>query len=107
LLGEKVIAPLAFPDQIRHVVRHHHERWDGGGYPDGLSGTDIPAAARLFAIADAIDAMTSSRPYRIAVSFDEALKELMSCAGTHFDPDLARLAHQMFLDEPPSVLESQ
>ena len=107
LLGEKVIEPLHFPLAIRDVVRHHHERWDGSGYPDRLQGTEIPAAARVFAIADAIDAMTSTRPYRDPISFPAALDEVLICAGSHFDPELARLAHTLFLEDPPRLLGSQ
>ncbi len=71
-------------------VLHHHERWDGFGYPHGLSGSGIPVEARLLGIADAFDAMTSARAYRPALSIEEALVELERCAGTQFDPELAR-----------------
>jgi len=69
------------------VARHHHERWDGAGYPDGLKGKEIPSGARVLAVADAYDAMTSNRPYRKAVSPREAAKELFRCKGTQFDPE--------------------
>jgi HD-GYP domain-containing protein (c-di-GMP phosphodiesterase class II) len=75
-------------------VLHHHERWDGGGYPHGLSGSRIPLEARLLGVADAFDAMTSTRAYRPALSVEEALVELERCAGTQFDPELA----QTFVD---------
>jgi ribonuclease P protein subunit RPR2 len=68
------------------VVRSHHERWDGRGYPDGLAGTEIPLAARLFAVADALDAMTSDRPYRRALSWEHAAAEILANSGTQFDP---------------------
>jgi response regulator RpfG family c-di-GMP phosphodiesterase len=68
------------------VVRSHHERWDGDGYPDGLQGTEIPLAARLFAVADALDAMTTDRPYRRALPWETAAAEIVSQAGTQFDP---------------------
>jgi len=100
ILGERIIAPLGFPDCVRHVIRHHHERWDGGGYPDGLAGEAIPGAARLFSIADSIDAMTSIRPYRRPVTFDEALDEVVAQAGGQFDPNLALLAREVFLNTP-------
>ena len=103
ILGERIVAPLGFPECVRHVIRHHHERWDGGGYPDGLRGTDIPGAARLFSIADSIDAMTSVRPYRHPVTFEEALDEIVANAGLQFDPDLARLAQEVFLETPADV----
>jgi HD-GYP domain-containing protein (c-di-GMP phosphodiesterase class II)/CHASE2 domain-containing sensor protein len=74
------------------ALRHHHERWDGSGYPDGLRGTEIPLLARIVAVADAFDAMTFPRPYRqIPLSFEQAAQELRKCAGIQFDPDLARL----------------
>ncbi|HUQ23306.1 MAG TPA: HD-GYP domain-containing protein [Gaiellaceae bacterium] len=69
-------------------VLHHHERWDGGGYPDGLRGEEIPVEGRLLGVADAFDAMTSDRSYRPALTVDQALAELERCAGTQFDPEL-------------------
>jgi putative nucleotidyltransferase with HDIG domain len=70
------------------AILHHHERWDGGGYPAGLKGEAIPVEARVLAIADAFDAMTSSRPYRSKLSYKKVLKELKSCSGSQFDPKL-------------------
>ena len=70
------------------AVLHHHERYDGTGYPDGLGGKNIPLAARIIAVADAYDAMTSDRPYRNAKSGEEALKELIRCSGKQFDPSI-------------------
>ena len=68
------------------VVRSHHERWDGRGYPDGLAGEKIPLGARVFAVADALDAMTSDRPYRSARTWAEAKAEIAREAGRQFDP---------------------
>jgi HD domain-containing protein/MASE9 protein len=73
---------------IQDSVRHHHERWDGQGYPDGLSKKDIPLGARIILIADTIDAMTTDRPYRKRLSLDVVVGELQKCKGTQFDPDL-------------------
>jgi HD-GYP domain-containing protein (c-di-GMP phosphodiesterase class II) len=70
-------------------VLHHHERWDGAGYPHGLRGCEIPLEARILCVADAFDAMISRRVYRAPLSVDQALAELERCAGSQFDPDLA------------------
>jgi ribonuclease P protein subunit RPR2 len=89
LLGHQMLAGVAFlrGDGVR-VVRSHHERWDGGGYPDGLAGTEIPLGARVFAVADALDAMTSDRPYRRARSWADAAAEVVRESGRQFDPDV-------------------
>ena len=71
-------------------VLHHHERWDGTGYPHGLSGEEIPIEARILAVADAYDAMTSDRPYRAALEHADAVAEVERCSGTQFDPQVAR-----------------
>jgi HD-GYP domain-containing protein (c-di-GMP phosphodiesterase class II) len=72
---------------VAEWVLHHHERWDGTGYPDGLHGDDIPLGARIIFVADAFDAMTNDRVYRSKLSIEAAVEELESCAGTQFDPD--------------------
>jgi response regulator RpfG family c-di-GMP phosphodiesterase len=72
------------------VVRHHHERWDGSGYPAGLAGEAIPVGARIFALADALDAMTSDRPYRRALGWSRATDQVLAGSGTHFDPQVVR-----------------
>lgn len=74
--------------RVQKYVRHHHERFDGSGYPDGLAGQDIPIGARLIMLADTTDAMTTDRPYRGALGFDDVIAEVRRCAGTQFDPDL-------------------
>jgi len=81
-------------------VLYHHERWDGGGYPTGLAGADIPVEARLLAIADAYDAMTSDRPYRPALAPEAALEEVDRCAGSQFDPELATAFLELWADAP-------
>jgi HD-GYP domain-containing protein (c-di-GMP phosphodiesterase class II) len=89
--GARVIAAIAAARRAMPCVLHHHERWDGRGYPDGLAGEEIPEEARLLAIADAYDAMTTNRPYRRALEPALALAELERCAGTQFDPRLTRV----------------
>jgi response regulator RpfG family c-di-GMP phosphodiesterase len=91
LLGEQMLGGVAFlRGEGLRIVRSHHERWDGDGYPDELSGTDIPLAARIFAVADALDAMTSDRPYRSALSWRAAGKEVVAQSGAQFDPGVVR-----------------
>ena len=89
LLGEQMLAGVPFlHGRGLEIVRSHHERWDGGGYPDGLSRDQIPLGARIFAVADTLDAMTSERPYRRAVSWDRARQEILSESGKQFDPEI-------------------
>jgi putative nucleotidyltransferase with HDIG domain len=85
-LGAKIIAHIPFLEDVAVIIRAHHERWDGNGYPDGLAGEQIPLGARVFAVADSFDAMTSDRPYRRGRQLDEALAEVGRCAGAQFDP---------------------
>jgi ribonuclease P protein subunit RPR2 len=86
VVGAEVLADLAFLGRAIDVVRHHHERWDGGGYPDGLAGVEIPLWARMFAVVDAVDAMTSDRPYQRPCTLDAALGVLSEEAESQFDP---------------------
>jgi putative two-component system response regulator len=87
VLGEQMLGGVAFlHGEGLRVVRSHHERWDGEGYPDGLGGTEIPLAARVFAVADALDAITSDRPYRQARPWRTAGKEILDQSGHQFDP---------------------
>lgn len=89
-LGEQILGTIPYLSGVaREVAASHHERWDGNGYPRGLSGTQIPLPARIFAIADTFDAMTSDRPYRAALPVATALAEIADAAGTQFDPELA------------------
>jgi response regulator RpfG family c-di-GMP phosphodiesterase len=85
-IGARLIENIKFLRGAVPIVRHHHERWDGTGYPDRLKGRDIPLGARIFAVVDAFDAMTADRPYSKAISFADARAEITRCAGSHFDP---------------------
>ena len=89
-LGAKIIANVPFLEEVAVIIRAHHERWDGNGYPDRLAGDEIPLGARIFAVADSFDAMTSDRPYRRGRQLDEALAEIEHCSGTQFDPQVVR-----------------
>ncbi len=88
IAGDKILAPLRKLQLVRSMVRHHHERWDGGGYPDGLCGEQIPLEARIVAVADTLDAIASSRSYRPGQSIGDAFAEVMRVAGTQLDPGL-------------------
>jgi putative two-component system response regulator len=87
-IGEQICRPLSSSRQFAPIVRHHHERWDAAGYPDGLRGETIPIGARIVGLVDAFDAMVNDRPYRAAITLDDALAELRSLAGRQFDPGL-------------------
>ncbi|MHB8764201.1 MAG: HD-GYP domain-containing protein, partial [Deferrisomatales bacterium] len=89
-MGRRILEPIAFLADVVPVVYHHHERWDGGGYPEGLSGQAIPLEARIMAVADTYDAMTSDRAYRQGLGHDVAAAEIRRCSGSQFDPECAR-----------------
>jgi putative nucleotidyltransferase with HDIG domain len=84
-ISARILAPVNFHGEVISIVRHHHERVDGLGYPDRIEGGLIPVQARILSVADAFDAMTSVRPYRPAITSDDAKAELLRCAGTQFD----------------------
>ena len=89
VVGEQMLGGVAVLEgEGLRVVRSHHERWDGRGYPDRLGGNDVTLGARVFAVADALDAMTSDRPYRRAIRWSAAREEIAAQSGKQFDPDV-------------------
>ena len=100
-VGRRLIERIPFLRGAVPIVYHHHERWDGSGYPLGLRGDAIPLGARIFAVADALDAMTFDRPYSKAMPYEAACREIERCAGTHFDPVVVRT----FLSIPEAIFD--
>jgi putative nucleotidyltransferase with HDIG domain len=96
IMGFRMISSIAFLQEATDVVLYHHEKYDGSGYPYGLRGEDIPLAARIFAVIDALDALTSDRPYRKAQPFSAVVEELKRGSGKHFDPEIV----EKFLEIP-------
>ncbi|MDH7488704.1 MAG: response regulator [Anaerolineae bacterium] len=99
LISERILVPVAELNGALRMIRNHHERWDGSGYPDGLKELEIPLGARILALADAYDAMTSQRPYRPALPREVALREIERGAGRHFDPSLSRVFLEILAEE--------
>jgi diguanylate cyclase (GGDEF)-like protein len=102
LIGERILLAAPALRPVARLVRSSHERWDGGGYPDGLRGDEIPLGARVVAVCDAFDAMTSHRPYRESVSEADAIEELHRCAGTQFDPLVVKAFARVITRERPA-----
>jgi len=88
IIGVEMLKGIDFLDPVLPLIRHHHERWDGNGYPDQLGSDEIPLGARILAVADALDAMTSDRSYRAARTFEYAKTEILKGSATHFDPEV-------------------
>jgi HD-GYP domain-containing protein (c-di-GMP phosphodiesterase class II) len=99
-IGEALLRPIKRLRPILPAVRHHHERWDGRGYPDGIKAEEIPIEARIIGIVDSFDAMISNRPYRKALSVPEAISELVKNSGTQFDPDLVKVFLKIIREDP-------
>ncbi|HXX40250.1 MAG TPA: HD-GYP domain-containing protein [bacterium] len=96
IIGEEILRAVPWMQGVAKLVRHHQERWDGTGYPDGLRGEEIPLGARILAAVDAYCAMTEDRPYRTAARHADALTELRRCAGTQFDPRVVKAVFEVF-----------
>lgn len=94
ILGASILSHFPNMERMIPIVLHHHERWDGGGYPSGLSAIDVPRESRAIFVADAFDAMTTDRPYGRILSTEEALAELRNCSGQQFDPQLVDAMHE-------------
>ena len=104
VIGESIIQAMDLSESERAIIRHHHERWDGRGYPDGLGGAEIPLLARVVAVADAFDAMTSDRPYRLAKTQTVAVDELVRCSSQQFDREVVRAFVEMLARYHPGAL---
>lgn len=104
VVGERICSPISYLKPVLPFIRHHHEHFDGSGYPDGLAGKDIPLGARILAVADAFDALTSDRPYRDAFNQKKAVEILHEGAGKQWDPRLVELFCKI-IEEDKNVLE--
>jgi HD-GYP domain-containing protein (c-di-GMP phosphodiesterase class II) len=98
VIGERIVGSLAFLTDVRSIIRAHHESVDGSGYPDGLEGDQIPRSARILRVADAYDAMTSERPYRKAMTMQQAMAEIKRYANVHFAAEVVTALDEMIQD---------
>lgn len=98
-IGANIIKPLAFMQEAISIVRHHHERLDGKGYPDGLGGNDLNLLTKILTLADSYDAMTSKRSYKQNLGFHEALVEMHNCAGSQFDPEVVGVFTEVLVSQ--------
>jgi putative nucleotidyltransferase with HDIG domain len=106
LIGAEIIGRMKGLEQMVPLVRNHHERWDGRGYPDKLAGTDIPLGARVMALADSLDAMCSDRPYRTTRKFEDVEREVLRCAGKQYDPAVVRAFELVVAERGPSFFRN-
>jgi putative nucleotidyltransferase with HDIG domain len=101
VIGYELVRGLALSPVDAYVL-HHHERWDGGGYPHGLAGAEIPFGSRVILVADAFDALTSNRSYRAGISIEAAMQELQAESGRQFDPLVVAALHDLLAQAPPA-----
>jgi putative nucleotidyltransferase with HDIG domain len=101
-VGANIIEPLGFMEREQFIIRHHHERMDGKGYPDGLTGGDLDELTKILIVVDSYDAMTSRRNYRNNMSMYEALDELFKFSGTQFDPETVKYFSKRIVDFTPT-----
>ena len=106
VIGEQILKPIAFLAAARLPIRRHHERYDGGGYPDGVGGSDLTLETRILTVADCYEAMTGRRSYRPTWSHERAVAELRRCAGTQFDPKVVAAFAQIPPDDVPRLRDA-
>ncbi|MDD2511329.1 MAG: HD-GYP domain-containing protein [Syntrophomonas sp.] len=97
IIGYEALENMGYSEGVLSIVRHHHEHYDGKGYPDGLKGGEIPFLARIISVADSFDAMTTRRPYHSAYSTYRALEEIKQCSGSQFDPEVAAAFNKIII----------
>jgi HD-GYP domain-containing protein (c-di-GMP phosphodiesterase class II) len=104
VLGDAIISETPFPWDIRPIVRNHHERWDGTGYPDRLKGDEIPLTARILCVADVYDALTTARSYRAALTQEQALEIMDKECGKTVDPELYAIFRRLIVNREVGLL---
>ena len=105
-IGADLLSSIRFPYPVVPIVRHHHEYWDGGGYPSGISGTDIPLGARVLSVVDCFDALTSDRPYRPRLSAEDAFDILRQRRGTMYDPLVVDKFESAYSEIAPKAIQA-
>src|SRR5436189_2621543 len=98
VVGAEILMRAQFPYPVVPIVRSHHEKWDGSGYPDGLKGEDIPIGARILAAVDCLDALASDRQYRKALPLDEAMRRVKADSGVAFDPKVVNVLEERYME---------
>ncbi|MCG8568564.1 MAG: HD-GYP domain-containing protein [Spirochaetes bacterium] len=104
-IGYDILAEIPFLEDMAEIVFYHHEHFDGQGYPEGIAGDAIPLGSRIIAVADTYDAITTTRPYRKALSLDKAFQEIKNHSGTQFDPDVVQVFSKIYQDYHDFLVE--